>query len=141
MIYLQYAYQKSGLSDPSSIALEIHETDMLSTEVIAEFAAAFPMCKIIPGPVQADLCILVYRHSNSDLQNRINWGRKNMGKMGVGFFSVDRRQFDVIPRVTYSAWARRERQIAFFTKLCGANRAAKYFFRLVDRLLWLKEFY
>jgi hypothetical protein len=139
MIYLQYAYQKSGLPNPARIAFDVHDTDVVRAEVLAEFAAAFPDCNVAFLPVQVDWSILIYRRSHDNLQSRIHWGRKNMGRVGVGFFCVDDRQFEVVPRASYLIWACREILISTLSGVFRLRFVGKFFLRLVDRILWLKE--
>ncbi len=141
MIYLQYIFQQFGLTSPASIALDMQDTDSIRQEVMEEFVAAFAGCQVIFAPAQAEWLILVYRRAAIDLQEKLSWGRKNLakGSLGVGFFCVDDREFELVARAAYVAWARRESWIALLAGLMGANFAGKFFFRLVDRMLWLKE--
>jgi hypothetical protein len=137
VIYLQYIYQNSGWARPASIALEIHDMDTIRTEILDEFAAAFPDCKVSLAPASADWLILVYRRVADDLYTRVKWGRKSKSRasLGVGFFCVDDRELEVVPGGSYLAWTCRELSIA----LLGANVVGRSLFRLMDRLLWLRE--
>jgi hypothetical protein len=138
MIYLQYVYQKSGLTEPASISLEIHAA-ALRTEAMDEFQSAFPRSTVTLFPAKADLPILLYYRNNDNLLRRIILGYKNMSRTGVGFLRVDDRQFEVIPRASYLIWACREILIITLSGVFRLKFVGKFFLRLVDRILWLKE--
>lgn len=123
MIYLKYVYAKSGLPEPSRVALFVEDNDWLNNEVSSEFATLFSTSGIVLASPQdtipsADLMVLVYRKAPHHLKDRLDWGRRqsSYARLALGFYCVDQRRFElVIPR-EFNRWARRQQLVAWMTR-------------------------
>ena len=109
MIYLRYAYQKSGLPAPTEIGLQINDNESVQADVVDEFSMAFQGAKIwknISKDMTCDVCILCFRNRNTILE-QIKWGQRHLhqARMGVGFFCISERTLSIVPKMRFFSWA------------------------------------
>jgi hypothetical protein len=108
MIYLRYAYQKSGLPEPKKIGLQIHEPEFVQSDVLDEFQLAFPDAKVrmvSPADKGFDICILTFRKSAGAVEQiKWCWQRQKQARYGMGFFSIHERTLQIVPKRQLPAW-------------------------------------
>lgn len=128
MIYIQYAYQKTGLPAPTKIGLQILDTAPVQADVHKEFSMAFPDAEVredISEDKAFDVCILAFRKWMSlgeglkvarqylrkakpgDVQEGLKLGIQFLRKarLGIGFFCISQRTLQIIPRNQLFSWA------------------------------------
>lgn len=111
MIYLRYAYQKSGLPAPTEIGLQINDNESVQEDVVDEFSMVFQDAKIfgnISKDMACDICIICFRKRNSILE-QIKWGQRHLhqARLGVGFFCISERTLSIVPKTRFFSWALR----------------------------------
>lgn len=88
MIYLRYAFQKSGLPAPRDIGLQIQETGPVQNDVLKEFSIAFPDAHVekeLFNEKTFDFLILAYREKLGVMEG-VMWAQQHFhrAKLGIG---------------------------------------------------------
>jgi len=128
MIYIQYAYQKTGLPAPTKIGLQIVDTAAVQADVHKEFSMAFPDAEVLDNVSAGrafDVCIFAFRKwmglaeflkvtrqylqkaKPGDVQEDLKLGVQFLRKarLGIGFFCISERTLQIIPRRQLFSWA------------------------------------
>lgn len=116
MIYLKHKYAQSGLPTPATVVLCAEPVGWLRLQIQAEFTSLFPQASLqfleLTQVENADLLVLVYvRDEDYPLAARLRWAKAHQSKarLGMAFYCLNPRLFDVIPVANIPAWHHEQR--------------------------------
>jgi hypothetical protein len=123
MIYLRYRYEKSGLLEPSTVALYTEDIDWIKAQVESEFTRLFPGSDIVINPSLdsdelVDLPILVYRQSISDWDDVFMWGYRHLSQvsLALAFYCIDQRRFELVSPHDFREWIRHRKILVWLIR-------------------------